>query len=76
MRQPEEGNPFVAVAVRVQQENDITLADLLVEIASFLWQCRRVDNRCGHIVGRANRRRYTDLWKGGLYLIRHEGVLD
>ena len=62
--------------IRVDEENDVALSDLLAQGISFLWQGRCIDNRGGDILGGPYARWDGDLRQNGLYLVRNEDIFD
>lgn len=62
--------------IGVDQQNDIGLADFLVEALAVLGQGRGIDDDGGDILGRTQAGRQGDLGEGGLDLGSDKDILD
>ena len=76
MRQPEQRDSFIAIVIRVDQQDHICLSNLAGQVVSLVREGRSVDNGRGSYIFRgANGRRDGDLRQNGLDLVGDEYTL-
>ncbi len=75
VRHPEQGHALIAVVIGIEQQDDIGLADFLVQTLAILGEGRGVDDGGGDMPRRADGWGQRDLGQGGLDLGGDKHVL-
>lgn len=73
---PEEGDPFIAIVVGIDEEDDIALSNLFAKSSAVLRTGGGVDYGGGYVFGGTDTRRKSNLREDGLYLGVEELVFD